>query len=273
MTPSSVLAPHQAGMAFDRIAERYDELFTRSLIGRAQRDAVWRCAARTFAAGNHILELNCGTGEDALFLSRLGAAVTACDASHQMILQARQRRELSAPHSAIHFETLPTEQLAELESPARFDGVFSNFSGLNCVADLAAVAEELSRRVVPCAPLLLCFSSRICLWEMLFFLSRGEFRKAFRRCGGEAKASFEGISIVVQYPSVGELRRIFSPWFVLRSCTGIGVAVPPSYVESWARKHPGLLKYLRLIDEKICQWPGFRAAGDHVLLCFERIQP
>ena len=39
MTSCSSGALHQAGLAFDSIAEQYDDIFTRSLIGRAQRDA------------------------------------------------------------------------------------------------------------------------------------------------------------------------------------------------------------------------------------------
>lgn len=266
-------APYPAAIAFDRIAERYDEVFTRSLIGRAQRHAVWRCAARTFAAGDHILELNCGTGADALFLYRMGITVTACDASPQMILQAKRRCKLESAQSAIRFETLPTEQLAELDPAARFDGVFSNFSGLNCVADLGAAAEELARRVVPGSPLLLCFSTRVCLWEVLWFLSRGSFRKAFRRWRAQTTVRFEDLPIVVHYPTVKRLRSLFFPHFTLRSCTGIGVAVPPSYLEPWARRHPGILRRLSLLDRVLCTLPVFRVLGDHMLLCFERVQP
>jgi ubiquinone/menaquinone biosynthesis C-methylase UbiE len=273
MTAASVATQHRAALAFDSLAERYDDLFTRSLIGRAQRDAVWKRAAEAFTPGDHVLELNCGTGEDALFLSRLGVVVTACDASEQMILQAIRRRELEAPHSEISFKVLPTEKIAELQAPVMFDGVFSNFSGLNCVADLAEVAKQLSTCVRPGAPLLLCLSTRVCLWEIAWFLCHGEFNKAFRRCRGKATVSLGEFNVVVRYPSVRRLRGLFSPAFVLRSWTGIGVAVPPSYLEPWARKHPQRLNALRRLDRIICNWPGFRSIGDHVLLWFEPVQP
>jgi ubiquinone/menaquinone biosynthesis C-methylase UbiE len=59
-----------AGLAFDALAGEYDKMFTTSLIGRAQREAVWDVLDRTFFPGEKILELNCGTGEDALHLAR-----------------------------------------------------------------------------------------------------------------------------------------------------------------------------------------------------------
>jgi ubiquinone/menaquinone biosynthesis C-methylase UbiE len=267
MTATAI--PNQTTLAFDSVAEQYDDQFTRSVVGRTQRNAVWQKAAATFSAGQHILELNCGTGEDALFLARHGISVTALDASKQMVRQAQRRRELEAPHSPIRFELLPTEDLAELKDAPLFDGVFSNFSGLNCVPDLAVVVEQLAARVKPGAPLLLCLSTRFCLWEMLWYLSQWNFRKAFRRCGGHATARFNDYTIHVQYPTLRQLRAIFAP-FTLRSCTGIGIMVPPSYLEPWARKDPQFIGALSRIDRALCNLPVLRVIGDHMLLHFEK---
>jgi ubiquinone/menaquinone biosynthesis C-methylase UbiE len=257
-------------IAFDSIADQYDELFTRSVIGRAQRGQVWDALERAFNPGDSVLELNCGTGEDALFLARRGVAVVAADVSEKMIAIARQRHAAEAPQLPISFKHLATEELHLLQPPCLFNGVFSNFSGLNCVADLGRVAQQLAHLVVSGGPALLCFSSRICAWETLWHLGHGQFRRAFRRWRGTTDASVNGISFRVCYPTVGELRRLFSPWFVLRSCIGVGVLVPPSYGEHWARKHPQLLENMSAFDRAICHAPGFRVAGDHMLLHFER---
>ena len=79
--PESAYAVPAAGAAFDRIAPDYDRRFTDSLIGRAQRDAVWKVLTRTFRRDDKILELNCGTGEDAIYLASNGISVVALDAS------------------------------------------------------------------------------------------------------------------------------------------------------------------------------------------------
>src|ERR1700676_3842876 len=116
---------HLAGSAFDTIAESYDSLFTTSMIGRSQRAAVWRKAQTVFRAGDRVLELNCGTGTDALFFASLGIAVTACDASPRMIEQAQRQKAADAPRAAVDFRVLCTERLGELPSDLRFDGVVS----------------------------------------------------------------------------------------------------------------------------------------------------
>ena len=268
---SAVARPH-AALAFDQMAKEYDEVFTRSMIGRAQRSAVWSVATGVFPRGSHVLELNCGTGEDALFLARNGITVTACDASTEMVGVASSRLRNEAPNARISFNLLPTERLRELKPATTVDGAFSNFSGLNCVVDLEQTAADLATLLPLGAPLLLCFSNRFCVWEMLWYALHGKFRKAFRRCSGRATAKSGEFTIDVYYPTVRKLERLFWPFFRLRSITGVGVTVPPSYVEPWIRNHPRLLNSMSTIDKTISTLPVFRVLGDHMLLHFERVQ-
>jgi len=261
-------AAHEAAAAFDAIAPEYDRQFTRSLIGRAQRDVVWRYACRAFRGRRQIMELNCGTGEDALYLASCGHEVMALDASARMIEVAKLRKAAEMPSAPVQFMQLATEELGTLEW--RVDGIFSNFSGLNCVANLEEVAERLSELTRPCAQVLLCLSARFCAWETLWYLMHAQPRKAFRRWSGSTRAQLEGHPLDVYYPSVRKLRWIFSPHFRLRAVTGVGVFTPPSYVESWARKHPSLLHLFGKLDRRLASWPLLRSIGDHVLLHFER---
>jgi len=269
---SELHAGTAAGKVFDRLAATYDQDFTESLIGRAQRDAVWRVALKTFRSGDNLLELNCGTGEDAFFLAAHGITVFACDASSAMIARAEQRLAHRAPPPQVVFFHLPTERIAELNPEAPFDGVFSNFSGLNCIADLAPVAASLSQLVKPGDRLLLCFSTRFCLWEILYYSLRGNFRKAFRRCGGTATAILDGTPLTVHYPTGRAIRRSFAPNFRLHSQTGIGVAIPPSYLEPLVRRYPLLLPLFRRLEATLARLPGVRGIGDHILLCFEKVK-
>src|SRR5215813_1000905 len=193
---------HPAGRAFDSLAEIYDDIFTHSIIGRAQRDAVWRTVLDTFNPGARILEINCGTGEDALFLARHGMTVLACDASERMIAVAEHRRAIEAPDSSVEFLLLPTEQFGDLNGLGPFDGVFSNFSGLNCVDNLGRVARTLAGLVRPGGLLLLCFSTRCCLWETFWFVANAEFAKASRRWSGKATAHLGGVPLNVCYPTI-----------------------------------------------------------------------
>lgn len=80
-----------------------------------------------------------------------------------------------------------------------------------------------------------------------------------------------GSSVHVQYPSINELRRLFAPEFSLVSAHGIGLFVPPSYIEPQARRFPGLLRAASRLDVCFSSLLGLRAIADHVLLKFRRM--
>src|SRR3954471_3886707 len=107
---------------FDRLAARYDQLWTNTPIGRAQRNQVWREIDPLFRPGQLILDIGCGTGEDAAHFAARGITVGATDASAGMIAQARDRGGFRA-------EICPAEQLHSIDGV--FDGAISNFGSLN----------------------------------------------------------------------------------------------------------------------------------------------
>src|SRR5579872_1782567 len=78
-------------VTFDALAARYDEMWTNSTIGRLQRDAVWQRLNGLFECGESVLDVGCGTGEDALHFISLGMRVRGIDASPEMIRIARKR--------------------------------------------------------------------------------------------------------------------------------------------------------------------------------------
>ena len=254
-----------AATAFDGVAESYDEAFTYSMIGRAQRRSVWARLLAAFPRGSRILEVNCGTGEDARYLVERGRSVVACDASHSMIQVAKRRSPLG-DSANLEFLHLANEDLGFMPSEKLFDGAFSNFSGLNCLADLRPFASNLADLVKPGGAVLLCLWSRVCVAEFFWYLLRGQARKACRRFPGKATAKIGDVTIPVSYPTVSDVRRAFAPWFQLRSRSAVGLFVPPSYVEQWMSMHPRILARLEQLDEFSADWPIFRDAGDHVLL-------
>jgi hypothetical protein len=78
--------------------------------------------------------------------------------------------------------------------------------------------------------------------------------------------------VSVRYPSVRKLADIFVPGFRLTKMQGIGITLPPSYLEHWAQKFPLVLKRLASLDRRIGCLPLVRSMGDCVLLQFERRQ-
>ncbi|MPT34426.1 MAG: class I SAM-dependent methyltransferase, partial [Flavobacterium sp.] len=72
--------------SFDIAAATYDQTFTHTVIGRLQRDLVYRHMTEALRNSTirSLLEINCGTGEEAIWLSQQGYQITATDISEQM---------------------------------------------------------------------------------------------------------------------------------------------------------------------------------------------
>ena len=272
--------------AFDRIAPRYDQLWTNSPVGRLQRDAVWRHVDSLFRRGDAVLDLGCGTGEDALHLMQSGVRVTAIDSSPEMVRLASER--------GVDARTLAIEEIDRLAGtgPARpsmyernsqipagpgsvvpasyledscFDGAIGNFGALNCVQNLEQAGAALARRVRPRGRLVLCTMGCFCLWETAHYALRLQFGKAFRRLRRDGVPSRLGVRVF--YPSVRRLVAAFRPGFELVDWAGVGFCVPPSYVSGLSGK---TLAKLGAVDRRVAHWPVLRGLSDHRLLIFVR---
>lgn len=257
---------------FDEAASRYDQVFTNSTIGRAQRLSVWEELAKTFHAGDRVLEIGCGTGVDACFLAERGVRVLACDSSPKMIAVATRRLKDCPGSELVQAQVLAAEQIGSLRGQRLFDGAFSNFGALNCIRDLNSVAESLAALLRPGASALLCWMGPFCLWETLWYLVQGKPAKALRRThrGGITTRVDGGTPVTVYYPSVRILARMFAPHFSIKSIKGVGVTVPPSYLEPWASQVPPLLNAAVFADRVLCRCAGVRLLADHILIRLER---
>ena len=103
-------------------------------------------------------------------------------------------------------------------------------------------------------------------WEWIWFLSRGDARKAFRRL--RAGTTWRGLTI--RYPSIASLRGTFEPWWIARRVWALGALVPPSYAESWASSHPSALHLLDRMERRIETWPFVARFADHFVIELER---
>jgi SAM-dependent methyltransferase len=260
-----------AALAFDAIAPEFDERFRAWGSVAAQRRAVRAALLRAFPAGGKILELGCGTGDDAAFLAERGYDVHLTDSSPRMVSIAKSKLApfgAQAEEEALEdLAIFAQRRCADGEKP--FDGVFSNFAPLNCVADLGPVACGLAKLMKPNAAAMLVLFGTSCPGEVVTELLRGRPDGVLRRLKrGEIPARLAGRKFSVVYHRSGELTRAFAPWFVLEKRLGIGIAIPPSAAEPWISRHEWLLHAMEAID-RIASRP-LALFGDHVLYQFRR---
>jgi SAM-dependent methyltransferase len=250
--------------AFDALAASYDDTFTGSTLGGLLRGRVWRHLDRAFEPGDRVLDIGCGTAEDAVHLAGRGVRVIATDASAEMTEVALAKVAGAGLDHRVEVRNVAAERLGDAfaDTPP-FDGVLSNFGVLNCVETLRSVADQVSACTRPGAPVFLCVMGPVVPWEWGWHLARGRPGTAFRRLrpGG---AVWRGMR--VRYPSIGATSRAFQEGFRRASVRAIGVLLPPTYSEGWARRHPRLLARLAELEERIEAAPPFPWLADHYLL-------
>lgn len=260
---------------FDAMAPSYDADFTGSVLGRMYRDRVWERLEAVFGQGRHILELGCGTGEDAVRLARQGCRVTGLDASAAMIDMARSKIEREGVEDCVALHHHDVRRLAALRAPCGgagaappvYQGALADFGVVNCVPDLPDLARDLFDCLEPGAPVLLIVMGPCVPWEWFWHLVRGHWRQAFRRF---RRGGVPWRGITVRYPSIRATAAAFSPRFHVNRVSALGALLPPSYAESWARRHPGLLRRLERWERRWSTSPWAVRMADHYLMELER---
>lgn len=255
-----------AAAAFDAVAPQFDVRFGAWKSVDAQRRVVRAALARAFPAGSQLLEIGGGTGLDAEWLVQHGRSVLLTDASPAMVAEARTRLGAEAA------EAVAAEHLGRLADRGEtFDGAYSNFAALNCVPDMGAVAEGLSRLVRPGGQALLVVFGACCPGEMVTEVLRGRPGNMFRRMArGEVPARLGGHDFTVRYHRRGELKRVMRPWFRYDGAQAVGLFVPPSAAEPWISGHPDLLGALEGLDRLFSR--PLAMLGDHILYRFTRTE-
>jgi len=249
--------------AFDGLAHDYDRAFTQSHVGSVLRAMVWRRLESVLPAKALVLELGCGTGEDAVWLARAGHRVVAIDTSAEMIRIARLKAVAAGCADRIEFHCLSIEDLASLPGEARFDAVLSNFGAVNCVPDLRALASALAARLAPGATLLFAVMGRCAPWEWAWYSVRGQWSRAFRRFA-RAGVVWRGLRIV--YPTPATLAARLQPDFAVSRVSPLGCVLPPAYASGWLDRSPRALRFLSGLERRLFEHPAFAAIADHYLL-------
>lgn len=293
--------------AFDAFAADYDDDFTHSRLGQLLRPRVWTKLAKHFAPGQYVLELTCGTGEDAVWLAGRGVRVMATDGSAEMVGVAEAKAEAKGCSSQVavaqvslqevvggYFDSgggslarregtqsVPaTLQRSALEREAkpgaleqgskiRFAGVYSNFGGLNTIGEWQPLAEALAKIVRPGGKVILVPMGPFCPWEIGWYLLHGQPKTAFRRFRSQTTATIGQTTIPIWYPSAKRLRADFAPWFRHLSTESLELWLPPSYLDHFVKRWPNFFTKLNQVEQATAHLT--RGWGDHYVIIFERV--
>lgn len=260
---------------FDHSAILYDEDFTYTRTGRMQRERVWKYLEQMLPSDRslNILEVNCGTGEDAMFLAARGHHITATDLSSEMIRVAQQKYE-RRPVGSIRFQTMAMEDMNKEFAHQKFDLILSDFGGLNCLppAAIKKLLEDLNGMLAPNGRFIGVIMPRFCLVETCYFLLKGKWKKAFRRRSKQAvPANVKGQTQLTWYYGPSFIRQSLPAGLTVKTNLPVGFLLPPSYLEPFVWPKKVLLSMLSKLENLIGNCSFLSGCSDHFLMDIRKL--
>ncbi|MDB5250977.1 MAG: class SAM-dependent methyltransferase [Flaviaesturariibacter sp.] len=261
----------QAAQAFSRQSLVFDQIYGADPIIAYKRRRVRELVLSYLPGHASIIELNSGTGEDALFFASQGHRVYATDISEGMQKQLGEKVAAAGLGHLVTPELRSFHDLDELPARGPYDLLFSNFGGLNCTNRIGEVLQDAKELVKPGGLVALVIIPPFCLLEFLLLL-KGEWRTATRRLfsRGGSIARLEGTSFRCWYHTPRQVRRHLQPEFSLVALEGLCTFVPPSYREGFAQKRPRLYRFLQRVEERLKgRWP-WKLVGDYFIIILKK---
>ena len=261
----------QSAKAFSLQSVIFDELYKGNAIIEYKRERVRAVVQQYIRPNSSILELNSGTGEDAAWFAKHGHTVHATDISASMQHILTSKAQALGLQEKISTELISFTNLQDLKNRKEYDLIFSNFAGLNCTGELDKVLGSFSSLLKPKGHAILVILPKFCLWEMLL-LFKGKFKTAFRRFFSSkgASAHIEGTYFRCWYYNPSYVTKQLQDQFNILTIEGLCTIVPPSYIEGFAAKHPGLFASLKATENKWkAKWP-WRTMGDYYIIALEK---
>ena len=256
--------------AFDAAAPVYDQEYEKLPGIIRLRETTSRVFLTYFTPGASLLELNCGTGTDALTLAEYGMKVLATDLSPLMIQEAQ--RKIASAHAEDHVTTrvLSFTEL-DLLHGCSLDGAYSNLGGLNCTNDLSTVAANLASLIKPYGYFIAVVMPSLCLWETCASFARLDWKKAMRRRNPQGTiANLHGGRVHTFYHSPAKFTEAFSPYFRAVKRLALNTFTPPPNFTNAYRLLDRSIRLLEKLDDGVAGFPLFASISDHYLIVLQR---
>ncbi|MBA3827508.1 MAG: class I SAM-dependent methyltransferase [Taibaiella sp.] len=260
-----------AAEAFTRQSGIFDDIYGSNTIIKYKRERIRAHINKYLQPSGNILELNAGTGEDAIYFAEQGHTVHATDISSGMLGKLKGKVNIMELVNKITTEQCSFNVLDKLKHRGPYDLIFSNFAGLNCTWQLPEVIRSFEPLLKDGGIATLVLLSPFCLWESLQLL-RGQGKLATRRFSARkgVPAHVEGVHFTCWYYSASVLQDSVKDIFEVIDTEGLCTLVPPSYFEHFAEKHPRTYAWLKQKEESLKNKDPWRSIGDYYIITFRK---
>lgn len=245
----------------DNIAESYDDILSKNRFSEILRPAFQNILMQSIQHGNKILDLGCGTGEDALFLAKKGFSVTGVDISQKMIEIAEKKAVTKDYNENLQFFCSDME-IFIIENTNKFDVIFSNFNAVNYVRDLNSFSANASTALNENGKLIFTVLNKISASEVFYNFVRLNLKRSWKAIFNRKELLLTDLNTF--FPGI--FSNFFKNHFYVKRITGIGIFIPPHNLTGMYNKLSFVLPLLFRLEKLTASVFPFYCFSDHYII-------
>ena len=262
----------ELSLAWDHESIDYDDQLNRNIISENMRTRSIEYQEKYFLPGMNLLEIGCGTGEEAIHNAKRNISVHGVDISPSMIELSEIKAHTLGLSNLCSFEVKSADDINEID--CIFDSAYSSFGVLNCIADLQKFSCDINEKIVSGGYLIVSVMSKYCIAEILYYLLHFQFSKSIRRISKNRiiiNLHDNSHSFTCKYYTPKQLFKFFRNVFVLEQVIAIPfLLIPDESLAAFLKKKKIFFMLICSLDKFLCRLPVFRSCGDHFLMILKK---
>jgi SAM-dependent methyltransferase len=258
--------------AFDSASEEYDFTISHNYINTWIRKRSVSELLHVVKPQDVLVEVGCGTGAEAVEISKYASQIIATDISEKMIGILRkkiQARDLTSKIIPLEVSAADIKKISSIVQGSKVQAAYSFNGALNCEPNVKEFVEGLSSVMVPRGYFVCSVRNSFCLGEALSHALVLQFDRMTPRKRQPVMVSVGGMDIPAFYHPPAAFVEFFEPRFTLRKMVGLPVFLPPAYLSDYYVKFKSVASVLEKFELLLSDHFPFNRVGDQTLFVFQ----